>query len=173
MPTSTAIRPTAKVMLPHQSIRACWRTPVSCSFRYAQIVPITPNGTDTRKIRFQSIGASTPPTTRPRNEPAMAATPFMPSARPRWLAGKASVRIADEFAIRKAPPTPCTIRQPISHNAAASPSNQVTASMIDDTVKTAKPRLYILARPYMSPSRPKLTTSTAVTTRKPMIIHSR
>ena len=136
-------------------------------------MPITPNGTDTRKIRFQSTGASTPPTTRPRNEPAIAATPFMPSARPRWLAGKASVRMADEFAIRNAPPTPCTIRQPISHSAAASPVNQVTASMIDENVNTAKPRLYIRARPYMSPRRPKLTTRTAVTTRKPMIIQSR
>ena len=136
-------------------------------------MPITPNGTDTRKIRFQSTGASTPPTTRPRNEPAIAATPFMPSARPRWLAGKASVRMADEFAIRNAPPTPCTIRQPISHSAAASPVNQVTASMIDENVNTAKPRLYIRARPYMSPRRSKLTTRTAVTTRKPMIIQSR
>ncbi len=36
-----------------------------------------------------------------------------------------------------------------------------------------KPRLYILTRPYMSPSRPKLTISTLVTTRKPRIIHSK
>ncbi len=136
-------------------------------------MPITPNGTDTRKIQCQLIGASTPPTTRPRNEPAIAATPLMPSARPRWLAGNASVRIALELAIRNAPPMPCTTRQPISHSAAASPLIQVTASMIDENVKIRKPRLYIRARPYMSPSRPKLTTSTAVTIRKPMIIHSR
>ena len=37
----------------------------------------------------------------------------------------------------------------------------------------AKPMLYMRTRPNMSPRRPKLTTSTAVTTRKPIIIHSR
>ena len=42
-----------------------------------------------------------------------------------------------------------------------------------NAVKTAKPRLYIRTRPNMSPSRPRLTTSTAVTTRKPRIIQSR
>ena len=41
------------------------------------------------------------------------------------------------------------------------------------TVKIANPRLYIRTRPNMSPSRPKLTTSTADTTRNPMNIHSR
>ena len=64
-----------------------------------------------------------------------------------------------------APPTPCTIRQPISHSAAASPCCQVRARKIDAIVKITKPRLYILTRPYMSPSRPKPTTSTAETTR--------
>ena len=73
----------------------------------------------------------------------------------------------------KAPPMPCTTRQPISQSAAASPVCHVTASRIDATVKTTKPRLYIRTRPYMSPRRPNPTTSTAVTTRKPMIIHSR
>ncbi len=38
------------------------------------------------------------------NEPAMPATWLMPSAMPRWLAGKASVRMAGEFAISMAPP---------------------------------------------------------------------
>ena len=36
----------------------------------------------------------------------MAATLLMPRAMPRWLAGKASVRMALELAKRKAPPTP-------------------------------------------------------------------
>jgi hypothetical protein len=40
-------------------------------------------------------------------------------------------------------------------------------------VNTAKPRLYIRTRPYMSPTRPKLTTSTAVTSMKPISIHNR
>ncbi len=35
----------------------------------------------------------------------------------------------------------------------------------DNSAKIANPRLNIRTRPNMSPSRPKLTTSTAVTTR--------
>ncbi len=46
-------------------------------------------------------------------------------------------------------------------------------SRIEPTVKTAKPRLYMRTRPNMSPTRPRLTTSTAATTMKPSIIHSR
>ncbi len=83
------------------------------------------------------------------------------------------MRIADEFAIRNAPPTPWTTRQKISQMAAGAPSNHVAARKIDDTVKTRNPMLYMRARPNMSPRRPKLTTRTAVTTRKPIIIHSR
>jgi hypothetical protein len=40
------------------------------------------------------------------NEPAIAAIEFTPSASPRWCGGKASVRIALEFAKISAPPTP-------------------------------------------------------------------
>ena len=50
---------------------------------------------------------------------------LMPSAMPRWLAGNASVRIAAEFAISMAPPTPCTKRQPISHSAPLAPVQRV------------------------------------------------
>ena len=97
---------------------------------------------------------------------------LMPRAVPRWLAGKASVRIAVELANRNAPPMPCTIRQMISHSAALVPLIQVAARKIDAIVNTAKPRLYMRTRPNMSPSRPNDTTSTADTTRKPMNIHS-
>ena len=99
------------------------------------------------------------------NEPAMPATWFRPRARPRSLAGNASVRIALELAISIAPPTPCRIRITISHQAAAVPCSQVTDNITENTAKSAKPRLNIRTRPNMSPSRPKLTTSTAVTTR--------
>ena len=61
----------------------------------------------------------------------------------------------------------------ISHIAPAEPCIQVTDSRIENSVNTAKPRLYILTRPNMSPTRPNDTTSTAVTTRKPMISQSR
>ncbi len=61
----------------------------------------------------------------------------------------------------------------ISHQAAAVPCIQVTDSRIEKTVKIRSPKLYIFTRPNMSPTRPRLTTSTAVMTRKPRISHSR
>ena len=42
---------------------------------------------------------------------------------------------------------------------------------MENTVKMAKPRLYMRTRPNMSPSRPKLTTSTAVTSMYPISSH--
>ena len=173
MPTSTAISPTAKVRLPHQSIFEGERTPRSSSIRYAHTVPRIPIGTDTRNTKRQANGASTPPSTRPMNDPAIAATMLMPSASPRSLAPKASVRMAEELANKNAAPIPCTIRMTIIHRAPADPCSQVTDSKMQPTVNMAKPRLYIRTRPNMSPTRPRLTTSTAPTTRKPSSIHSR
>ena len=92
---------------------------------------------------------------------------------PRWCAGKASVMIAAEFAISMEPPSACTTRQPISHSAPEPPRKGSKDSATEARVKTTKPRLYIRTRPTMSPSRPSVTTSTAVTSRYPMIIHSR
>ena len=106
-------------------------------------------------------------------EPAIADTALMPSASPRSSGGNASVRIADEFAMSSAPPMPWTMRIAISQRAAAEPSIHVSESSTDPAVKTANPTLNIRTRPYMSPMRPKLTTRTAVATRKPMSIHSR
>ena len=77
----------------------------------------------------------------PMNEPAMPATWFSPRASPRWLVGNASVSSALELASSMAPPTPCMIRPRISHQAAAVPCSQVTASSTENTLNTAKPRL--------------------------------
>ncbi len=92
---------------------------------------------------------------------------------PRWLAGNASVRIALELANSIAPPIPCRIRMMIRYQPAAWPCIQLTDSRIENAAKIAKPMLNMRTRPNMSPRRPKLTTSTAVTTMKPIIIHSR
>ena len=81
------------------------------------------------------------------NDPAMPATWFRPSARPRWPCGNASVRIALELAISIAPPTPCRIRMPISQYAAAVPCSQVSESRTEKNANSAKPRLNILTRP--------------------------
>ena len=47
------------------------------------------------------------------NDPAMAATALMPSARPRWWRGNASVMMAAELARISAPPTPWNTRMTI------------------------------------------------------------
>ena len=107
------------------------------------------------------------------NEPAMAAVLLMPSPRPRLSEGNASVMMADELAKSMAPPTPWPTRIPMSHRAAGVPVSHVTARSKENTVKTMKPRLKILTRPKISPTRPKVTTSTASTTLKPMSIQSR
>ena len=107
------------------------------------------------------------------NDPTMAAIMLMPIAMPRLCTGNASVRIAVEFAISSAPPTPWITRKMMSWVAPSVPVPHVSDSRIEPRVKMAKPRLYILTRPKMSPIRPKVTTRTAVTTRYPMRIHSR
>ena len=122
-----------------------------------------PTGTETRNTRRQSTGPRMPPSTRPMNEPAMAAIILVPRARPRCLGGKASVKMAIELAMMRAPPTPWKTRMMIMNKTASRPCIQVTESMIEKTVKRAKPMLYMRTRPKMSPRRPKLTTSTAVT----------
>ena len=99
------------------------------------------------------------------NDPAMPAIMLMPSAVPRCSTGKASVRIAVELAISSAPPIPCTTRITIRYIAAALPCPGVSDRAIDARVNTANPALYIRTRPNMSPSLPKVTTRTAVTTR--------
>ncbi len=134
IPIITSTSPAAKVRLPAQSIGARLRTPISRRLRYDQTVPASPNGTETRKISRQEIGARTPPRTRPMNMPLIPTTLLIPSARPRWFAGNASVRIATEFAIRKAAPIPCRMRKPISQSAPARPCSQSIVRSSDASV---------------------------------------
>ena len=127
--------------LPNQSIRAPPRAAVSCSEWYAHTVPTTPIGTLTQKIARQEISESTPPRTRPMNDPAIAAIWLIPSAVPRRSGGKASVRIAVELANSIDPPTACTRRHPMIHRAAPRPWPGVSASATDAAENTTKPRL--------------------------------
>jgi hypothetical protein len=78
-------------------------------------VPNTPIGTLIQNTARQSTSASSPPATSPMKAPAMPAITLTPMAKPRWAAGKASVRIAAEFAVSNAPPMPCTTRHAINH----------------------------------------------------------
>ena len=132
-----------------------------------------PIGTLTQNTPRQEISDRIPPTTKPRKEPAMAAIWLTPNAIPRRSGGNASVRIAVELANSIEPPTACTNRQPMIHNAAPPPLPGVSASATEAAVKTTKPRLYIRTRPRVSPSRPRVTTSTAETSRYPINIQSR
>ena len=75
------------------------------------------------------------------NEPAIAATMLTPSAVPRSLAAKASVRIAVELAKSIAPPMPWTRRQPMIQRAPAEPVNGSRASSTELRKKIRKPRL--------------------------------
>ena len=79
--------------------------------------------------------------------PLMAAAWLIPSAMPRWSSGKASVRMADELATKKAAPIPWKTRTTISHRPAAGPDNHVIVSRREKKVKMAKPRLYMRTRP--------------------------
>ena len=55
--------------------------------------------------------------------------------------------MAVELANSIAPPTPWNTRMTMIQMAPAGPVSQVTESRIENTVKTAKPRLYIRTRP--------------------------
>ena len=71
--------------------------------------------------------------------------------------------IAAEFAISNAPPMAWNIRRMTSSKAPFEPVLQTSESRIAPTVNQAKPRLYILTRPNMSPMRPTVTTTAADT----------
>ena len=105
------------------------------------MVPRTPTGTETRNTQRQWTTASAPPSSRPMNVPAIAATWLMPIAKPRRSGGKASVMMAVELANSIEPPTACSRRKPMSHMAPRWPENGSTDSRIEPTVKTTKPRL--------------------------------
>jgi hypothetical protein len=104
-------------------------------------VPKSPNGTLSRKTARQSTAASTPPSSRPKKVPVSIPIWLMPMARPRWSGGKASVRMAAELAMRKAPPTACISRKKISWRAAPLPWPWTKKHSTDPTVKIANPAL--------------------------------
>ena len=97
-------------------------------------MPKRPTGTEIRKTSRQSIGASRPPRIRPTNIPLTPTMLLIPSAMPRWLEGKASVRIAAELASRQAPPIPWTSRKPTRKRAPLVPVIQSIASISEATV---------------------------------------
>lgn len=83
MPASRMPAPAANVTLPSQSIRPRRPEAVARRLRYDQIVPTTLIGTLTQNTARQSMTASSPPASRPRNCPASAVIWLMPRAMPR------------------------------------------------------------------------------------------
>ncbi len=81
------------------------------------MVAKSPMGTETKKMRRQLIGARMPPRISPMNEPLNAAAWFTPMAMPRWVSGKASVRMAAELAMSMAAPTPWKMRMTMRYMA--------------------------------------------------------
>ena len=71
--------------------------------------------------------------------------------------------MAAELAISRAPPTACTMRRMTSSRAPLAPVLHTRESRTALMVNQAKPRLYILTRPKMSPMRPTVTTTEAET----------
>ncbi len=71
--------------------------------------------------------------------------------------------MAAEFAMSNAPPMAWNILKMTSSRAPAEPVLQTHDRRIAPTVNQAKPRLYILTRPNMSPMRPTVTTTAADT----------
>ena len=99
------------------------------------------------------------------NTPAIPTAPLIPRAIPRWFSGKASVSTALALAKINAPPTPSMSRTRTNHSAPPRPVIHVIERRMLEPVKMAKPRLYMRTRPNMSPTRPRVTTSTEVTSR--------
>ena len=111
--------------------------------RYAQRVPNTPTGMLIRKMTRQLVRAMmAAPRMIPRTDPTPQMTAVEPNARPRSPAGKASERMANEFAVRRAAPTPWIARNPTS----STPLGARPQSA-EPTVKTMNPVLYIRLRP--------------------------
>ena len=117
MPIRIALSPTAKVTFPHQSMRPRCRSPLSRSLQVGPYRAEDADGHVDPEHGAPVRAASTPPATSPMNMPARPATWLMPSAKPRWSEGNASVRIAAELAISMDPPNAWSTRQPISQSA--------------------------------------------------------
>ena len=67
-----------------------------------------------QNTQCHEIATSTPPSTGPITSPTAATIVLVPIARPSCSRGNASVTRAAEFANKKAPPTPWTMRHRIS-----------------------------------------------------------
>ena len=94
-------------------------------------MPKTPTGTLTQKTSRQSMAASIPPSTRPMNEPAMAAIMLMPERHAALVRGEGVGQDGGGVGHQEAPPTPWITRKTISSMAPAGPVLHVSDSRIE------------------------------------------
>ena len=123
-------------------------------------IPSAATGRFIQKITRQSISTSRPPTSGPIASATAETAAQIPSARGCFSAGKALQTRASESASIGAAPTPCRTRPRI--RVCWSPAAPETT---EPRAKTAVPRMKTRLRPNMSPSRPAVTTSTAIVSR--------
>ena len=122
-------------------------------------MPRIPTGTDTRKTRCHSTGASRATQDEP-DEGARDGHRVVDAEPEPALVGREGVRddgrgVGEEHGATDALADP---HRRSATMAPAVPWSQVTARRMEKTVKTAKPRLKIFTRPNMSPTRPSDTT---------------
>ena len=123
-------------------------------------IPIAATGRFIQKITRQSISIRTPPASGPIASASAETAAQMPSARGCSAAGKALQTSASESESIGAAPAPCRTRPTISPT--WSPAAPETT---EPTAKTTMPAMKTRLRPNMSPSRPAVTTSTAIVSR--------
>ncbi len=123
-------------------------------------IPTAATGRFIQKIKRQSISIRTPPASGPMPSATAETAAQMPSARGCSAEGKALQTRASESESIGAAPAPCSTRPKISPT--WSPAAPETTEPI---AKTAMPAMKTRLRPNMSPSRPAVTTSTAIVSR--------
>jgi hypothetical protein len=155
------VRPTLSAAKPAQSSRLPAPGSVDSGAAASVIaMPRTETGRFIQKITRQSSSISTPPASGPIASATADTAAQMPSARGCSSLGKTLQTSASESESIGAAPTPCSTRPRISASwLSAAP--ETTDPIAKKTIPTRKTRL----RPNMSPSRPAVTTSTAIVSR--------
>ena len=158
---TTAVRPTVSATRPGKSIRLPAEGSVDSGAATAMIAnPATMIGRLIQKIARQSISISAPPASGPTASAIAETAAQIPSARACSPFGKALQTIASERVRVGAAPTPWRTRPPISIAGLwAAPAR------IEPAPKTTIPIRKARLRPNMSPSRPAVTTRTAIVRR--------
>ena len=126
-------------------------------------------GTLSQKIHCHEMPWTTaPPTTGPSATARPPMPPHAPSARPRFSAGTAALRMVSVSGVTIAPPTPCSARAAFSTSI-----DGASAANAEAAVKIASPITNSRRRPKRSPSAAPVRSSTAKVRVYALTVHSR